>query len=104
MEVDVRKALKRVAYFTVGVNVIAFRQARRPVKAVIDGTVDVAQSLNPNREASSLAIAVYYVTLGGLVAAEVIDPEIAVIVGVGHLLASSKAAPVQEAGEALQAA
>jgi hypothetical protein len=104
MEIHVRKTLKDAVYYTVGVNVIAVRQARRSLKAVTDGTVDVALSLNPNRQASSLAMGVYYATLGGLAAAEIIDPEIAVIIGVGHLLASSKAPPVHEAGEALQAA
>jgi hypothetical protein len=104
VKIDVRKSLQDAAYVAVGVNVIAFRQARRSLQAVIDGTWDVAQSLNPNREASSLAIGLYYATLGGLVTAEIIDPEIAVIVGVGHLLASSKSPPVHEAGEALQAA
>jgi len=104
MEIDVRKTLQDAGYFAVGVNVIVVREARRPLKAVIDGTVDVARSLNPNREASSLAMGVYYATLCGLAVTQIIDPEIAVLIGVGHLLASSKSPPAREAGEALQAA
>ena len=78
MNIDVRKSLQDAAYVTVGVNVIAFRQARRPLQAVIDGTWDVAQSLNPNREASLLAMGVFYATLGGLVITEIIEPEVAI--------------------------
>ncbi len=104
MKIDVRTTLQDAAYVTVGVNVIAFRQARKPLTAVIDGTVDVAQSLSPNREASRLAMGLYFATLGGLAITEIIEPEIAMLVGVGHLIASVKSRPVHEAGEALEAA
>ena len=63
--------------------------------------VDLAKSLNPNREASNSARLLFYGTLAGLAAVEVIEWPVAVVLGVGHALATSRHKPLQEVGEAM---
>jgi hypothetical protein len=49
--------------------------------------------------------AVYYAVLGALAAAQVVEPELALVIAAGHLVASRAHHPaVQEAGEAAEAA
>jgi hypothetical protein len=66
--------------------------------------VDLAKSLNPNREASDFARLLFYGTLAGLAAVEIIEWPVAVVLGVGHALATSRHKALQEAGEAMEEA
>lgn len=82
----------------------AVRQRRfpNPLRAVVNGTFEFAASLNPRREQSDLAKLAFYATLGGLAVGEIIQPEVAVLVGVGHMLASSRSRAAAEAGAAME--
>jgi hypothetical protein len=66
--------------------------------------VELAKSLNPKREASDFSRLVFYGTLAGLAAVEIIEWPVALVLGLGHALASSTHPPVKEMGEAMEEA
>jgi hypothetical protein len=66
--------------------------------------VDLAKSLSPNRRASNSARLLFYGTLAGLAVVEIIEWPVAVVLGVGHALATSRDKPLQEVGEAMEEA
>ncbi len=64
----------------------------------------VVQSVLPQRTTPPLAHAAYYVALAALVAVEVVDLPVAVLLGVGHLMLRSHNPTLEEVAHALDAA
>jgi hypothetical protein len=64
----------------------------------------VSRSVSGSHPTPQAAHAVYYVVLGGLALTEVIEPPVALLLGVGHLLLHSHNQYLEELGEAVDEA
>lgn len=72
------------------------------LKSFIRAPVELAKAMNPNREQSDLARVAFYGTLAGLVLTEIIEPPLALIVGVAHALSTSRSPAARAIGEGVQ--
>ena len=64
----------------------------------------IRKALDPGREGPKAAQAVYFLALGGLVAVEVIEWPLALVIAAGHVLMHSSNPVLKEAGEGLDEA
>ena len=60
------------------------------------------RALLPSHATPALAHAAYYLVLAGFVAAELVEPPMALLLGVGHLMLQSHNRVLEEAGAALE--
>jgi hypothetical protein len=55
----------------------------------------------PSQATPTVAHLAYYAVLGGLAAAELVEPPVALLIAAGHLLSQSKGPATREIGDAL---
>jgi hypothetical protein len=61
-----------------------------------------SRALLPSHATPAVAHAAYYLVLAGFVAGEVIEPPVALLLGVGHLMLQSHNRVLQEVGAAVE--
>lgn len=71
------------------------------LSSVVRAPLEMAKALNPHREQTALARLAFYGTLAALVATEVVEPPVAVLVGLGHALATSRSPVARAVGESV---